>query len=75
MQSGDINAEEQLLLQLSGRDKLPWKEVTDKFNKATGQEKKVAALQMRKKRLLERIRVWTDTEVVHSPRTTSWGPG
>jgi hypothetical protein len=71
--SDDINAEERLLLQLSGRDKLPWKEVAAKFNKATGQSKKVAALQMRKKRLMERLRVWTDAEVVSASRTTSWG--
>jgi hypothetical protein len=64
--SGDINGEEKLLLELSGRDKLPWKEVASKFNRATGQSKRVAALQMRKKRLLERLRVWTDAEVVSS---------
>jgi hypothetical protein len=73
VRSGDLTAEEQLLLQLSGRDKLPWKEVAAKFNKATGETKKVAALQMRKKRLMERLRVWTDAEVVSSPRTTSSG--
>jgi hypothetical protein len=73
IRSGDCNGEEQLLLELSGRDKLPWKEVAAKFNQATGQSKRVAALQMRKKRLLERLRVWTDEEVVSPPRTTSWG--
>lgn len=75
MRSGEINPEEKLLLELSGRDKLPWKEVALKFNQMTKQTKRVAALQMRKKRLLERLRVWTDAEVVSSPRTTSWGVG
>ncbi|PMD20900.1 hypothetical protein NA56DRAFT_572842 [Hyaloscypha hepaticicola] len=60
--SGDISPEEQLLLELSCRDKLPWKEVAAKFNQETRQTKRVAALQMRKKRLLERLRVWTDAE-------------
>ena len=69
--SGDINPEEQLLLELSCRDKLPWKEVAAKFNQETRQTKRVAALQMRKKRLLERLRVWTDAEVVALTRTTS----
>jgi hypothetical protein len=72
LRSGDINEEEKLLLELS-RGKTPWKEVAAKFGRITGQTKRVAALQMRKKRLLERLRVWSDTEVVSSPRTTSWG--
>jgi hypothetical protein len=72
MRSGDINPEEKLLLELSSRDKLPWKEVAAKFNKITKQTKRVAALQMRKKRLLERLRVWTNPEAVSLPRTASW---
>ncbi|KAN0093763.1 hypothetical protein V8E51_016947 [Hyaloscypha variabilis] len=63
LQSSEINPEEKLLIELSsGPNKLPWKEVAIKFNKITQQSKRVAALQMRKKRLLERLRVWTDEE-------------
>ncbi|KAE9368557.1 hypothetical protein N431DRAFT_60497 [Stipitochalara longipes BDJ] len=68
LRSSEINPEEKLLIELSsGPNKLPWKEVAIKFNKMTQQSKRVAALQMRKKRLLERLRVWTDAEVVASP--------
>lgn len=56
LRSGDINEEEKLLLELS-RGKTPWKEVAAKFGRITGQTKRVAALQMRKKRLLERLRL------------------
>ncbi|TVY75832.1 hypothetical protein LSUE1_G008562 [Lachnellula suecica] len=58
----ETNDEERLLLQLTEDMQLPWKEVARRFNERTGKVMKVPALQMRKKRLLERIRVWTDTE-------------
>jgi hypothetical protein len=67
LRSNDINQEEKLLLELSGRDRLPWKEVTKRFNEKTGQSKRIATLQMRKKRLLDRLRVCIDAEVVTSP--------
>lgn len=72
IQSGELSAEEQLLIQLAERDNLPWKEVAAKFNKATGKDMKIAALQMRKKRLIERLRVWTEEEVVLLPHYF-WG--
>jgi hypothetical protein len=66
----DLTYDEHLLLQLTEQDNLPWKEVAARFNEKTGKQMKVPALQMRKKRLIERLRVWTDTEVVrlHSAR-------
>lgn len=68
--SSDLTFEEHLLLQLTEQEQLPWKEVALRFNEKTGKMMKVPALQMRKKRLIERLRVWTDTEVVriHSAR-------
>ncbi|KAJ8066694.1 hypothetical protein OCU04_005736 [Sclerotinia nivalis] len=60
--SGPINHEEQVLMQLSDVDGLPWKEIAKEFNARTGKSMKVPALQMRKKRLCERLRIWTDCE-------------
>ncbi|TVY90915.1 hypothetical protein LAWI1_G008029 [Lachnellula willkommii] len=54
--SDDLNYEEHLLLQLTEQDQLPWKEVAVRFNEKTGKQMKVPALQMRKKRLVERLR-------------------
>lgn len=61
--SDDLTYEEHLLLQLTEQDQLPWKEVAVRFNEKTRKQMKVPALQMRKKRLVERLRVWTDNEV------------
>ncbi|KAF4633216.1 hypothetical protein G7Y89_g4898 [Cudoniella acicularis] len=66
--SGEVSFEEQLLLQLTDQDQLPWKEVMSRFNERTGKNMKVPALQMRKKRLIERLReraldiAWEDYE-------------
>ncbi|KAG9241518.1 hypothetical protein BJ878DRAFT_545173 [Calycina marina] len=59
---GDMTPEEELLIQLSEIDRLPWKEVAVKFREKTGKDMRVPALQMRKKRLLERIRQWTPAD-------------
>lgn len=73
--ANDLSYEDHLLLQLTEQDEgLSWKQVATKFNEKTGKSMKVPALQMRKKRLIERLRVWTDTEVVprlHSARCYS----
>jgi len=61
--SGEISQEEQVLIELVDNEALPWKEVAQRFNELTGKNMKVPALQMRKKRLRERLRVWTDLEV------------
>ena len=61
--SGEISREDQILIQLSDKESLQWKEVAQRFNELTGKNMKVPALQMRKKRLRERLRVWTDIEV------------
>ncbi|TVY42941.1 hypothetical protein LOCC1_G005928 [Lachnellula occidentalis] len=56
LSSDDLSYEEHLLLQLTEQDQLPWKEVAVRFNEKTGKQMKVPALQMRKKRLIERLR-------------------
>ncbi|KAB8304873.1 hypothetical protein EYC80_004205 [Monilinia laxa] len=60
--SGEVNQEEQILMDLAQMDGVPWKDIAKQFNAATGKSMKVPALQMRKKRLCERLRVWTDCE-------------
>lgn len=62
--SGEMNTEERLLLQLTEEENLPWKDVATKFKELTGKAMKVPALQMRKKRLIERLRLWTPQEVL-----------
>jgi len=49
-------------MQLTEVDRLPWKEVMVKYQEKTGKSLKVPALQMRKKRLVERLRVWTPSD-------------
>jgi hypothetical protein len=61
--SGEMTTEEQILMQLTEQQNLPWKEVAARFKEQTGKAMKVPALQMRKKRLVERLRVWTPSEV------------
>ena len=68
---GKCNFEEKVLLQLKEEQGLPWKEVAAKFNERTGKEMKVPALQMKKKRLRERLRVWTDVDVRYSRTSVS----
>jgi hypothetical protein len=55
--SGELNEGERLLLKLTTEEHLQWKEVRQKWNKEMNLDKTVAALQMRKKRLMERIKV------------------
>lgn len=61
--AGEMTTEEQILIRLSHYQSLPWKEVATRFKEQTGKAMKVPALQMRKKRLIERLRVWTPSEV------------
>jgi hypothetical protein len=64
LNTGDMTYDEQVLMQLTEVDRLPWKEVMVKFREMTGKSMKVPALQMRKKRLVERLRVWTPSDVL-----------
>jgi hypothetical protein len=42
---------------------MPWKDIAARFQTDLGKSYQIPALQMRLKRLRERMRVWTDTDV------------
>ena len=64
-QSGpvELNEEEQLLLRLKEEENLPWKDIAVRFQIDLGKTYQVPALQMRFKRLRERMRTWSETDV------------
>ena len=64
-QSGpvELNEEEQLLLRLKEEENLPWKDIATRFQTDVGKSYQVPALQMRFKRLRERMRSWTESDV------------
>lgn len=61
----ELNEEEQLLLKLKEEENLPWKDIAIRFQTDLGKSYQVPALQMRFKRLRERMRTWTDVDVRH----------
>ena len=61
----ELNEEEQLLLKLKEEENLPWKDIAVRFQTDLGKSYQVPALQMRFKRLRERMRTWTETDVWH----------
>ncbi|KAA6415784.1 MAG: hypothetical protein FRX48_00502 [Lasallia pustulata] len=61
--SVELNEEEQLLIRLKEEENLPWKDIAVRFQTELGKSYQVPALQMRFKRLRERMRAWTETDV------------
>ena len=59
----ELNEEEMLLLKLKEEENLPWKDIAVRFQTDLGKTYQVPALQMRFKRLRERMRSWTETDV------------
>ena len=59
----DLSEEDKLLLQLKEEDSMPWKDIAARFQSDLGKTYQIPALQMRLKRLRERMRVWTETDV------------
>ncbi|KAI9880829.1 MAG: hypothetical protein M1830_000265 [Pleopsidium flavum] len=59
----ELNEEEALLLKLKDEENLPWKDIALRFQTGLGKHYQVPALQMRLKRLRERMRVWTERDV------------
>jgi hypothetical protein len=59
----ELTEEETLLLRLKDEMNLPWKDIALRFQLELGKSHQVPALQMRYKRLRERLRVWTDNDV------------
>lgn len=62
-QNLELNEEERLLLQLKDQESLPWKDIAIRFQQALGRTHQVPALQMRYKRLREKLRSWTEEDV------------
>ncbi|KAI9892571.1 MAG: hypothetical protein M1814_001260 [Vezdaea aestivalis] len=61
--SVELNAEERLLLKLKDEESLAWKEIAARFSSELNKPSQVPALQMRYKRLREKMRVWTDKDI------------
>ena len=59
----ELSEEEQLLLKLKHEDNLPWKDIAKEFENQLGRSYQVPALQMRFKRLRERMRTWNEEDV------------
>lgn len=58
-----LKDEDKLLLQLKDEQQLPWKNIVGSFQQETGKVHAIAALQMRYKRLKDRLQVWTDPDI------------
>ncbi|KAI9802478.1 MAG: hypothetical protein M1825_002863 [Sarcosagium campestre] len=63
VQLPELTEEERLLLRLKDDENLMWKDIALRFQHDLGKNHQVPALQMRYKRLREKLRVWTDTDV------------
>ncbi|KAK0104443.1 hypothetical protein ONS95_004732 [Cadophora gregata] len=60
----EITDQERVLLQFAVRDGIPWIELRDKFNAIfPGKPMQAPALQMKKKRLVEKLQGWTEVEI------------
>lgn len=59
----ELSEEDKLLLQLKEEESMPWKDIAARFQSELGKNYQIPALQMRLKRLRERMRVWTDVDV------------
>lgn len=59
----ELSEEDKLLLRLKEEESMPWKDIAARFQSDLGKSYQIPALQMRLKRLRERMRVWTETDV------------
>lgn len=59
----ELGEEDRLLIQLKDEDGMPWKDIAARFQSDLGKTYQIPALQMRLKRLRERMRVWTETDI------------
>ncbi|KAF2090144.1 hypothetical protein K490DRAFT_35633 [Saccharata proteae CBS 121410] len=59
----ELSEEDRLLMKLKEEENLPWKDIAARFQTERGKSYQIPALQMRLKRLKERLRVWTDADV------------
>ena len=58
-----MTEEDTLLLHLKDDENLSWKEIASRFQNEMGKQFQVPALQMRLKRLRERMRTWTENDI------------
>jgi hypothetical protein len=58
-----MTEEDTFLLRLKDDEGLTWKEIATRFESEMGKSFQVPALQMRLKRLRERMRVWTEGDI------------
>jgi len=63
MTNVEISDEDSFLLKLKDEDRLSWKDIASRFQSDLSKTVQIPALQMRLKRLRERIKVWTDVDV------------
>ncbi|KAF2711899.1 hypothetical protein K504DRAFT_523424 [Pleomassaria siparia CBS 279.74] len=59
----ELGEEDKLLIQLKDEESMPWKDIAARFQSDLGKTYQIPALQMRLKRLRERMRVWTETDI------------
>ncbi|CAO2649756.1 Nn.00g010480.m01.CDS01 [Neocucurbitaria sp. VM-36] len=59
----ELSEEDKLLLRLKEEESMPWKDIAVRFQADLGKTYQIPALQMRLKRLRERMRVWTEADV------------
>lgn len=61
--SADLSEDDRLLVSLKEDQNLPWKDIASRYSAEKGKTVQVAALQMKYKRLREKYRVWTDSDL------------
>ncbi|KAI2480463.1 hypothetical protein Ptr902_08644 [Pyrenophora tritici-repentis] len=59
----ELSEEDKLLLQLKEEESMPWKDIAARFQTDLNKTYQIPALQMRLKRLRERMRVWSEQDV------------
>lgn len=59
----ELTEEDKLLLKLKDEESMPWKDIAARFQDDLGKQYQIPALQMRLKRLRERMRVWSEVDV------------
>ncbi|KAG9194365.1 hypothetical protein G6011_04400 [Alternaria panax] len=59
----ELSEEDRLLLRLKKEENMPWKDIAARFHTDLNKSYQIPALQMRIKRLLERMRVWTEADL------------
>jgi hypothetical protein len=68
----ELTEEDTFLLKLKEDEDIPWKEITSRFQSKFGKQFQVPALQMRLKRIRERMRVWTENDVHALKMSHDW---